>query len=518
MSLRMAFLSKRFKTLQPPPAGGAIASISSDSRKLGSGALFVAVRGRRTDGHQFLSEAAQKGAAALLLERDAPWPSGFKGGVFKAADSRSALSAALNEFYDFPSQKLFAVGVTGTNGKTTVSYMLERIFSRLGWPAGVIGTIDQHFKKPAGRRGGFKGGFPSAAGARGEGFSRPAALTTPEPVELFQALDALVKKGAKALAMEVSSIGLDQRRIEGVEFQGAVFTNLTPDHLDYHLSMDNYFRAKKKLFEPAPAQKNFFCVINKDDPHGRKLLGSKGPPYYSYGEKDADFSFDVESQTLSGTVFSLRSPFGSAKARLPLPGIHNVYNAAAALACGAVAGFSLKAAAEALEDFPGVPGRLERAGALSDPFQVFVDYAHTPLALRAVLQTLRRFAGGKRLVTVFGCGGGRDRQKRAPMAETALEFSDHAFFTSDNPRHEDPAAIIKEGMKGLKKESLSRLEAVEDRREAIEKAINFAAAGDIVLIAGKGHETVQIIGDRRIPFDDRKIAGERLARLKKRGG
>ncbi len=482
------FLIKYFK-VKDAAAFDEIKSICTHSQKVQNQSLFVALRGRKEDGHNYLKDAIQKGAKALLVEDSSQIPSDFKGLVLKSKDTRKDLSILLNEYYQFPSQKLFVVGVTGTNGKTTISYMIEHIFNCCGWPTSVIGTINQHF----------------------QGKTWPARLTTPDPLEIFERLENFIDLGAKACVMEVSSIGLDQKRVEGVDFKAAIFTNLSWDHMDYHFDLEDYFQSKQKLFLNH-LDKNFFSLINNDDHYGKKLIENLNSNFYTYGTGESDFSFKIKEETLMGTVFDLQTPFGLVTVKLPLIGVYNVYNAVASLACASIVGFKLDEIKKALESFKFSSGRLERVTDKQSSFQVLVDYAHTPLAITSVLKTLKNFKRDKNLIIVFGCGGDRDKEKRSPMAQEALKFADKVFFTSDNPRFESPDNIIKEGLKKLKSHQKAKLEIEIDREKAIKKAIFFAKKGDIVLIAGKGHEKFQIIGEEKIPFDDVEITRKYLKR------
>ena len=456
----------------------------------------MAVKGLKDDGHLYLPEVCRRGAECLLVQDEKCVPKSFPGTVARTPDTRVGLSQALNEFYDFPSKKMFVAGVTGTNGKTSTAYMVECIFNFCGWPTALMGTVDRHFKNQ----------------------SWPSNLTTPEPIELFRRMGDFLSLSAKALALEVSSIALDQRRTDGLDFNVGVFTNLTRDHLDYHLNFEKYFSAKKRLFRlmEGSGRDHFVSVINRDDPYGRRLIRELRGRVLTFGEEragetPADFSFKVKSQNLRRTVFSIRSPEGRAEGEVPL--MTPASNIAGALAVGVTAGFSLSHCVKALKGFSGVPGRLEKITPTGSPFQVFVDYAHTPSALTAVLkilQSCKKRPG--RIVTVFGCGGDRDREKRGEMAETAHQFSDQVILTSDNPRGEDPLDIIEECLRPLSPSQRKKWIVEEDRKKAIELSVEGAQKGDFIVILGKGHERVQVIGDKRIPFDDREIAKACLSR------
>ena len=460
-----------------------ISTIAVHSQNVLKDSLFVALKGERENGHCFLKEAVQKGASVLLVEDISQVPSSFKGTVLKTEDGRVALSVLLNELYDFPSRKLFGVGVTGTNGKTSTSSMIEYIFCCGGWKTGLTGTIHQKCGEK----------------------TWPSLLTTPEPVELFERLNDFLNLGAKALVMEASSIGLHQKRLNGINFNICVFTNLSQDHIDYHKNIEDYFQSKKKLFElmrESSGNQNHISIINKDDFYGKRLLKELKGPSLSFGEDRADFYFKLKERSLFKTLFTAHTPEGTRDIELPLSGVYNISNAVAAIAAAFTAGFSLDVCKKALESFPGVPGRLERITPKNYPFKVFVDYAHTPDALRVVLTALRQEKGKGRLVTVFGCGGGRDREKRGIMTETALKLSDKVILTSDNPRWESSSQILNDCLLKVKRSALS---VCWDRKEAIKESLLNAKAGDLILITGKGHESFQIIEGTKHPFSDKEV-------------
>ncbi len=470
---------------------GKVSFVCSDSRKARPGCVFVALKGRKTDGHNYLESAIKNGAKAVVVERaGALKGKTFKGLVCEVENTRKTLPLLLNTFYDYPSEKMFCVGVTGTNGKTTVSSLLSFLFSRLGWRAGLIGTVKNQF----------------------ENYEEKSTLTTPDPVKLHSLLHRFYRQGAQAVVMEVSSIGLDQQRVEGVDFNMGVFTNLSEDHLDYHANKEEYFQAKKKLFTSF-RNNHFMAVLNFDDPYGVKIGREITAPYISYGKKQARFFYEIISADLSGMRFNLFFEDQKISAYLPMPGLYNVSNAVAALACAHSAGFSLKKAVEALKSFPGLSGRMEKA--CKKPL-VFVDYAHTPQALESVLKFLCfiRADGGTdksaRLFTVFGCGGGRDREKRPLMAQVAERFSDQVILTSDNPREEDPMDIIQSALKGARDKNKFLIEL--DRKKAVEQVLKSAKKTDIILIAGKGHEREQITGFKRTPFSDIEIVKKHFNR------
>ncbi len=399
-------------------------------------------------------------------------------------DSRAAAGRLASRFYGEPSLKLKVAGITGTNGKTTLTYLLEHIISCSGEKSGVIGTVNYRLG----------------------GEVLPSTNTTPGAVELQRLLSSMRERGASYAVMEVSSHALDQRRTEGVEFHSAVFTNLTRDHLDYHKTEEEYFRAKSLLFSGLSGRA--FCVINTDDAYGRRLSGMTAAAVNGYGLRD-DADFRAVDIRLSREESSFRITVKGADCgeafRTALVGRHNVYNALAASAWALCSGIDSKTLKTALESFSYVPGRMER---IDSPrgFSVYVDYAHTPDALEKVLSSLRQLSEG-RIITVFGCGGERDRLKRPLMGGVVSEFSDYALLTNDNPRSEDPSSIISAIEEGMKNDNYR---VIPDRREAIAAALKMAGPGDIVLVAGKGHEDYQIIGADKLHFDDREAVRECL--------
>lgn len=473
-----------------------VTSICFDSRKLEKDCIFVAIRGTKVDGHAFLTEAVAKGAIALVVEDASRVPSAFEGAVAVVSDTRVALNQLAARYFAFPAEKLFAVGVTGTNGKTTITHMIEAILNKAGKPTGVIGTIDHHLGTKV----------------------WPAELTTPDPLSFQKRLKEFVDLGAKAVALEVSSIGLRQARVDAVPFDVAVFTNLSRDHLDYHADMEDYFQAKRRLFVEllkTSSKSGKRAVVNIDDEAGRRLLNELGSEAWSYGAIDgATLRFEVIEQGFFGSRFRLHTPSGVGEFSIRMTGLHNVYNAAAAVGAALTAGVDLKTAAEALSGLNGVKGRLE-AVPNAKGLHVFVDYAHTDGAIETVLKYLngiREAAGLKnKIITVFGCGGDRDRGKRPLMMKAAVNGSDLVVLTSDNPRTEDPESIIQDALAGAPKDALNRtVFTVVDRREGIRKAIELADPGDVVVIAGKGHEDYQQIGTVKYPFSDVEVAREIL--------
>lgn len=472
-----------------------VSSLCFDSRKLERDCVFVAVRGGRADGHDYLKVATDQGAAALIVEDQSRVPTSFSGPVVVVDDSRVALNRLAAKFFGEPATRLFCVGVTGTNGKTTTTYMIEAILTELGLATGVVGTINHHLGSKVWK----------------------TEMTTPDPLSFQQRLQEFEILGARAVAMEVSSHALSQSRVDEVPFNVAVFTNLSRDHLDYHKDMHDYFQAKAKLFEQLLVRSkkpNRFAIINGDDAYGKRLKIGAGIQRWSFGSKDADLTYKLISQDFSGMRFHLATPKGAREIHLPMAGEHNVQNATAAIGVGLAAGASLELCALVLEKFVGVSGRLE-AVPNNKGVHVFVDFAHTDAALAGILENLGRVRSGSglknRIITVFGCGGDRDKGKRPLMMKAALNGSDLVVVTSDNPRTEDPMAIINDALSGAsqsEKEKRVRIEA--DRRKAIALALSEAARGDVVLIAGKGHEDYQQIGTQKFPFSDFSVVRELL--------
>ncbi len=460
------------------PVDRQVESIAYDSRRVGKNSLFVALRGEKTDGHNFIDQAIEKGASVIVTDRVAPQP---RATCVQVNDTRPVLADLAAAFYDRPVRKLKMAGVTGTNGKTTTTFLIKHICDRASLRCGLIGTV----RYEIGER------------------ILPATRTTPESLDLQELLAQMVNAGCKAAAMEVSSHALAQERTRGLEWDVAVFTNLTQDHLDFHGTMDRYFEAKLKLFTQLAGQqmkKKPTAVINTDDRYGQRMVDllGKDVPIVTYGlGARADFRASNYRPEFSGTSYQLEAHGKSYLVRVPLIGRFNVANSLAALAAANSMGVSLREAILSLARSPQVPGRLEAVPAKRQ-FQVYVDYAHTPDALLSVLKTLRELSPRK-LIVVFGCGGDRDRAKRPLMAAAVDQHADFGIITSDNPRKEDPDAIIAEVEKGYRSE---RYEKITDRSQAIAHAIQLAQPRDIVLIAGKGHETYQEFADHTIPFDD----------------
>lgn len=459
-----------------------ITGVRHDSRTVSPGDIFVAVRGSRFDGHDFVGEAVERGASAVVIDHltDAPGvPS------LLVEDTRSALTDISLRVYDRPSEKLCLIGVTGTNGKTTTAYLTKTLLQALGHPTGLIGTVEAQI------------------GNRVIHSER----TTPEASDINRLLAEMVRSGITHAVMEVSSHALTFGRVRGLRFQGAVFTNLTQDHLDFHGSMDEYAKSKARLF--AMLEPQAWASLNADDPMHRMMMEACRANKVLFGiDSDADFRALDPRVESTGLSFTILGPSIREKVRSSLTGRFNVSNILGGLSLLASMGYDLETMIHLLRDIRGVPGRFEQIETRA-PFTVIVDYAHTPDGLANALGAARDVTRG-RVIVVIGCGGDRDRAKRPIMGKVATTESDMAFLTSDNPRSEDPLAILKEMETGAR-QGTSPYKIVADRRAAIEAAINAARAGDIVLIAGKGHETYQIIGDREIPFDDRAVAQEVLS-------
>jgi UDP-N-acetylmuramoyl-L-alanyl-D-glutamate--2,6-diaminopimelate ligase len=464
-----------------------VASLCYDSRKAGPGSVFVAIPGAHSDGHAFVEMAISAGAAAVVVERQTETPPEVA--CVEVEDARATLALLAAFYYHQPALKLKVAGITGTNGKTTTAFLLKHICERAALRCGLIGTVRYEIGEEV----------------------LPSPHTTPESLDLQELLARMRDSACKAAVMEVSSHAIAQERVAGVEFDALVFTNLTQDHLDFHGTLERYFETKASLFTqhaPAQTRKRATAVINCDDRHGLELQ-SRLPKQmraltYGVGNR-ADFRASNFKTELAGTSYQLDAQNRSFLVRLPLIGKFNIYNSLAALAAAVALGIPLRAAVLALATAPSVPGRLELVPAKRN-FQVYVDYAHTDDALNNVLRTLRELNPHK-LIAVFGCGGDRDRAKRPLMGRAAEAYSDIAIITSDNPRSEDPAAIVRDIEKGFQK---GGYEVILDRREAIERAISLAESRDIVLIAGKGHEAYQQFAAETVPFSDVQVARQAI--------
>ncbi len=467
--------------------GTLIRGIAYDSRKVKAGDLFVALKGQRTDGALFASDAVHRGAAAVAFENAVRRTD--KVPLLVVPDARRFLAEAARVFWGDPSRSLRLVAATGTNGKTTTICLVEAILRHAGLKTVLAGTL----------------------GLELDGRHFPSDRTTPEATDLTLLLRQAVVSGCTHGALEVSSHALALKRVYGMKFVSAAFTNLTRDHLDFHGDMESYFRAKSLLFSEAGANSIEAAVLNADDPYAMRLPAGLACPFVTFGvAQKADIRVLESSLRTDGTTLSLATPAGKIDIDIHLPGRPNIYNAMAAVGSALTLGIGAGDISRGLESVAGVPGRMElvRAG---QPFSVIVDYAHTPDALEKLLQTVRSLPY-ERLITVFGCGGDRDRTKRPLMGSVAVRMSDYVVATSDNPRSEDPLAILDEIRTGLE-ERTDAYEINPDRREAIGRALSLAGPGDAVVIAGKGHETYQVAGNQVLPFDDRAVAREWISGL-----
>jgi UDP-N-acetylmuramoyl-L-alanyl-D-glutamate--2,6-diaminopimelate ligase len=462
-----------------------VGEVVHDSRRAGPGAAFVAIRGQTNDGNQFVEAARKKGAVAVVSEEE---PRG-EGAWVRVADARRALAVLSAAALGDPARSLELVGVTGTNGKTTTTYLVDAAVRAAGEPCGLVGTVE------------YRVGNRVAEAVR----------TTPESSDLQALFLEMKQAGCRRAVLEVSSHSLALDRVYGLEFAVAVFTNLTRDHLDFHGDMDSYFAAKRLLFERL-LRADGRAVVNLDDDRAADLAqASRGKVWtYSADKPEADLCAENVRLSLDGTRFRARTPNGPLEIETPLLGLFNVHNALAALGAGLALGLPPDAVQRGIASLRGVPGRMERVDAGQD-FTVLVDYAHTDDALRNLLETVRGLKP-RRLVTVFGCGGDRDRTKRPLMGAVAARLSDVVILTSDNPRSEPPEAILEEIRRGIPPARAADTHVVPDRREAIARALDMGREGVVVVIAGKGHESYQVLRDRTVPFDDRQVVREVLSR------
>ncbi|MEH7305950.1 UDP-N-acetylmuramoyl-L-alanyl-D-glutamate--2,6-diaminopimelate ligase [Neobacillus drentensis] len=461
-----------------------ITSIENDNRKVQKGSLFICIKGYTVDGHDFAESAVKNGAAAVLAER----PLSLDVPVILVKDTTRAMAVLADVFYEQPTKNLHLIGITGTNGKTTTSHLIEKIFSDAGQKTGLIGTM---YTKIAEK-------------------TIETKNTTPESLTLQKTFNQMVEAGVDIAVMEVSSHALDLGRVHGCDYDVAVFTNLTQDHLDYHKTMEEYKRAKSLLFAQLgntfDHQKPKFSILNADDPASEMYNRSTAAHVITYGiDNNADIQAKNIHMTSSGTKFDLHVQTEKFPIQMQLIGKFSVYNVLASIAAAVVSGISIEAVIQSIEDVKGVSGRFELVNAGQD-FTVIVDYAHTPDSLENVLKTVQHFAK-KKVFVIVGCGGDRDRTKRPLMAKIACEWSTNPILTSDNPRSEDPLAILKDMEAGVQGEAFR---VIPDRKEAIQTAIREASEGDVILIAGKGHETYQIIGNVVHDFDDRLVAREAI--------
>jgi UDP-N-acetylmuramoyl-L-alanyl-D-glutamate--2,6-diaminopimelate ligase len=462
-----------------------ITGLAYDSRQTKAGDLFFCIRGFRANGHSFAIQALTRGAVAFVVEEWLPLVNATQ---VRVANSRAALADISCNFYNHPTRKLKLIGVTGTNGKTTTTFLIESILRVARFKPGLIGTVEYHIDNAV----------------------LPVERTTPESLDLQTLFKQMVDEGVEAVVMEVSSHAIDLGRTKGCAFDGLVFTTMGRDHLDYHGSMDNYFSTKAQLFWESNAP----AVINLDDQYGLRLFSQVKQKKLGFAisrREKADVYADLIDYDIKGSNFTLHSPIGAINITLKLPGFFNIYNALAAASVAIFLEIPLATVKAGIERVTSVPGRFERIDEGQD-FTVIVDYAHTPDALRTVISTARKLTKGN-VIVVFGCGGDRDKGKRPLMGKVAAELSDFSIVTSDNPRSEDPASIIKEIEVGMVGRPGIDYELIINRKLAIKKAFRKANRGDIVIIAGKGHETIQEFADKTVQFDDRKVARKLLREL-----
>ena len=493
-------------TLPPDRTEQEVKDIVYDSRKVKPGSLFVAVRGFRLDGHQFIAQAVKKGATAILAEIDGTVKEDISVPVIRVPNSRVALAHIAAAYYRNPSQKLKLIGITGTKGKTTTSYLVKSIIEAAGCSSGLVGTIDYRVADKI----------------------YPALNTTPESLDIQRLLREMVDASCGYCVMEVSSHALALGRTIDCVFEAAVFTNLKQDHLDFHQDMESYYQAKLLLFTGLAPDKA--AVINTDEPVSQNIILQTRAMVYTFGMSEQSDIYPMEAigHSISGLSFSVCTPRGTLVVNSPLVGKHNVYNILAAIGIGISLGFKVKSIARGIKNMKAVPGRMEKVDE-GQPFGVIVDYAHTEDSLMQLLEAVQEMAHG-RVITLFGCGGDRDKTKRPKMGATTLQGSDVSIVTTDNPRSEDPLAIINEIEAGMTAigHKVAAGEAspvainggkpyyvIPDRRKAISAAIRMAQPGDVVVLAGKGHEDYQIIGGQKIHFDDREVAREEI--LKRQG-
>jgi UDP-N-acetylmuramoyl-L-alanyl-D-glutamate--2,6-diaminopimelate ligase len=465
-----------------------IQGIAYSSKSVKPGDMFAALKGVKKDGFEFVGEALNNGAAVILS--DQPKPENLAKAWIQVSDTREALAQCSANFYSHPSQKMKVVGITGTKGKTTITYLLEEILNKTQFVPGIIGTISY----------------------KGPGMNLTARLTTPEAPDLQRLLSEMLAKGATHCVMEVSSHALELKRVVGIGFDVVVFANLSGDHLDYHQSMDRYFEAKKKLF--FLNHKKRMAVVNRDDPWGQKLIAQLPAGAITFGiEPGAMVAAENINLTEKGIETLVKYPSGQLTLSSPLLGKPNLYNILASIAVALTLNLPVSAIKEGIASLKGIPGRFEKIDN-SLGLHVFVDYAHTDDALKNLLETVRGF-NPRRIILVFGAGGDRDKTKRPRMGEAAGRLADWTIITSDNPRSEDPLAIISDIEAGIKKTGTQNYQIIPDRREAIEQALSLGTEGDYILVAGKGHEDYQIIKDQILHFDDAEVIQEIL---QKKGG
>lgn len=465
-----------------------ILGIAYDSQQVKPGFLFICIMGLKTDGHLFIKDAVQKGAVAVVVQHEGDIPPDVT--CLVTENTRKALAVAASNFYGEPSRSIKVIGVTGTNGKTTTTHLIKAILEESGRPTSIMGTLHAKIGSTL----------------------LDMDHTTPEAPVIEAFLEASSNAGCEYAVMEVSSHALHLFRVDRINFHAAVFTNLTQDHLDYHYNMEQYRESKLKLFDPSRQSQSFYTVVNNDDPHGAAFVEASMGKSHTYGVQTTTELRAIEIETgVTGTQFSVIYGSESFKINMKIIGMFNVYNALAAISVALNEGVEIPVIQAALGKVAGVAGRFEQVDC-GQPFTVIVDYAHTPDGLENILTTARELCSN-RLITVFGCGGDRDRGKRPLMGEIAARLSDFCVVTSDNPRSEEPEAIIADIVPGLERVVNSRYAIIIDRCEAIRHALYLAREGDFVVIAGKGHETYQLVKGKVLDFDDRKIAARILTEI-----
>jgi UDP-N-acetylmuramoyl-L-alanyl-D-glutamate--2,6-diaminopimelate ligase len=465
-----------------------VGSLHIDSREVEPGGCFIAIRGAHSDGHAYIRDALAKGAVAVICEN---MPDEMPGGVtfVRVEDGAEAAGVTAHEFYGRPSEKLLLTGVTGTNGKTTIATLLYKLFTGLDHTCGLISTVENRIGED----------------------TLPATHTTPDAVSLNRLLSRMVDAGCTHAFMECSSHAIHQRRIAGLRFKGAIFSNITHDHLDYHKTFDEYIRVKKSLFDGLPA--DAFAISNLDDRRGTVMLQNTPADKFYYSLRSIS---DFRGRVLENAITGLQMVVNEQEVQFRLIGEFNAYNLLAVYAAAVCLGEERQEVLRVMSGLTGAEGRFEVMVSPRTRVVGIVDYAHTPDALANVLSTIRRLrSGGERIITVVGCGGDRDSAKRPLMGEVACTQSDRAVFTSDNPRSEDPAAIMEEMRAGLTAAQLRKLICIADRREAIRTAVTLADTDDIVLVAGKGHERYQEVAGVRKPFDDKEVLASMFRELEK---
>ena len=467
-----------------PMGGVEIEDITCDSRKVMPGMIFVCIKGAVQDGHVHAQQAVERGASAVIVQRDLGLPN-----QLLVENTREAYAIMCSNYYDNPSSKLKLIGVTGTNGKTTITTIIKHILESAGHKAGLIGTVQNEI----------------------DDMILPAKHTTPDPAQLHALFARMVEAGCEYAVMEVSSHALDQHRVSGCTFEAAVFTNLTQDHLDYHGTMENYFEAKKKLFDMCKVG-----IVNYDDAYGKKIIADAKCPIHTFSTESDNAEYTAKNISIraDGSNFAFLGTGIIARVRFPMPGMFSVSNAMAAAACAMAVGISLDETVTALNECPGVPGRTEVIPT-NAPFTVIRDYAHTPDGIEKILAALHEFVTGKVMI-LFGCAGNRDATKRPKMTSAAAKGSDFVVLTSDNPRSEDEMKIIRDALPGLEEHDTPWV-AIPNRYQAIRWALENAQEGDVLLLAGKGHEDYQVLDYGTVGFDERYIVRELLEKIEKEG-